>query len=159
MLKTFQTCLKIISIQKDQNKRTSNSVPSTVIANLTKLKEVRIVFNKYFVNISSTIWSMIKFSRNKFNKFLPDIDITSFFIKPAHKTEIRNIILCLNHLKPVSPDSISTKILKFSNDISSQLTELFKISFSLGVFPSILKPSKMIVILKKECKLKCYFLM
>ena len=47
------------------------------------------------------------------------------------------------------------KILKtLSNDISNQLSELFNLSFSLGVFPSILKSSKVIPVFKKESKLK-----
>ena len=56
--------------------------------------------------------------------------------------EIQNI-LSLNHLKAVGPNSIPTKILKFhSNGISHQSSELIHLSFSLSVFPSILKCSK-----------------
>ena len=56
--------------------------------------------------------------------------------------EIQNI-LSLNHLKAVGPNSIPTKILKFhSNGISNQSSELIHLSFSLSVFPSILKCSK-----------------
>ena len=43
------------------------------------------------------------------------------------------------------------KLLK--NDISSQLTEIFNISFSSGVFPSILKTAKAIPVHKKDSKL------
>ena len=118
-------------------------MPSAVIENnitLTKSKSIANAFNKHFINISGSIQSTIKFSKNKFHDFLPDIDIDSFFLKPVDKVEIKNSILCLNPLKAVGPNSIPTKILKlFSNDISSQFTELFSLSFSLGVFPSILK--------------------
>ena len=140
-------------------KRTSNSVSSAVIENnitLTKPKDIANAFNKYFINISSSIQSTIKFSRNKFHDFLRDIEVNSFSIKPVDEIEIKNIFLSLNPLKAVGPNSIVTKILKLlSNDISNQLSELFNLSFSLGVFPSFLKPSKAIPIFKKESKPKC----
>ena len=40
------------------------------------------------------------------------------------------------------------------NDISSQLSEIFNISFSSGVFPSILKTAKAIPVHKKDSKLR-----
>ena len=68
-------------------------------------------------------------------------------MKPVNKTEIEKIVV---------PNSIPTKILKLrsNNNVSNQLSELFNLSFSLGVFPSILKSSKVISIFKKESKLK-----
>ena len=150
---TWKGVKKLISLTK-----TSNSEPSAVIENnitLTKLEDIANAFNKYFINISRTIQSTIKFSRSKCHDFLPDIDINSFIIKPVDKTEMQNI-LSLNPLKAVDPNSVPTKILKLlSSDISNQLSELFNLSFLLGVFPSILKSSKIIPIFKKESKLKC----
>ena len=73
------------------------------------------------------IQSTVKFSRDRFHNFLPDIDLF-FFIKPVDKT-----ILSLN---PVDSNSILTKILKLlSNDISNQFSELFNLSFLPGVLP------------------------
>ena len=71
---------KLISLR-----RTSNSVPSTVIHNniiVTKPEDIANAFNKYFIIISGMIQSTIKFCRNKYLGFLPDIDINPFF----HKT-------------------------------------------------------------------------
>ena len=42
-----------------------------------------------------------------------------------------------------------------SNDISTQFAELFNLSFSEGVFPSILKTCKVIPIYKKDSQLNC----
>ena len=68
---------------------------------------------------------------------------------------IKNI-MSLNHLKAIGPNSIPTKILKLViNDVSSRLTELFNLSFTCGVFPLILKTSKVIPVYKKDSKLKC----
>ena len=42
-----------------------------------------------------------------------------------------------------------------NNYFSSQLTELFNLSFSRGVFPLILKPSTVKTVRKKDSELKC----
>ena len=91
--------------------------------------------------------------------FHPHINIFQIFLKvdllfPADKTEIENVISSLDSNKSVGPNSIPTKILKLlKNDIFSQLSEIFNISFSSGVFPSILKTDKIIPIHKKYLKL------
>ena len=54
----------------------------------------------------------------------------------------------------VGPNSFLSKILKLlKNDISSQLSEILNISFSSGIFPSILKTAKVIPVHKKDSKL------
>ena len=101
------------------------------------------------------IQSSIRYSNKNFSDFLPNIDIDSFFVSPTDSTEVSNIISSLNPLKAIRPNSIPTKILKLLNkDISNQLTVLFNLSFSSGVFPSILKVSKIIPIHKKTYLLK-----
>ena len=95
------------------------------------------------MNISSLSQSTIKFSRKKYHYFLSNIDINSFLIKPDSKIKSENNILSLNPIKPVTPNSIPTKILKLlSNDISVQLSELINLSFFLGNFPSVIKSRK-----------------
>ena len=75
-------------------------------------------------------------------------------MSPTDKSEIENIISSLDSNKSVGPNSIPIKILKLlKNDISSQLSEIFNISFSSGVFPSILKTAKVIPVHKKDSKL------
>ena len=75
-------------------------------------------------------------------------------MSPTDKTEIENVISSLDSNKSVGPNSIPTKILKLlKNDISSQLSEIFNISFSSGIFPSILKTAKVIPIHKNNSKL------
>ena len=125
-------------------KDSSFKVPSTIIKNnisLTNPKDILDAFNNYFSNVATCIKSSIKYSRNKlFFDFLLQIDKNSFSTNPTDKTEIKNIILSLDHLKSVGPNSISTKILKLlRNDISTQFAELFNHSSSEGVFSSILK--------------------
>ena len=77
-----------------------------------------------------------------------------FFVSATDKTVVENVISSLDPNKSVEPNSIATKILKLhKNDISSQLSEIFNISFFSGVFPSILKTAKVIPIDKKDSKL------
>ena len=139
-----------------------STVPSTIIEDnisfisLTNPKDIADAFSNYFSNVATGIKFSIKYSRNKFFDFLPQININSFFINPTDKTEIKNIILSLDPLRSIGPNSIPTKILKLlSNDISTQFAELFNLSFSEGVFPSILKTCKVIPIYKKDSQLNC----
>ena len=62
--------------------------------------------------------------------FSPTININSFYFNPSDELEVKNIILSLNPSKAINPISIPIKILKLLiNDLSSQLTELFNLSF------------------------------
>ena len=76
-------------------KRTSMSVSSAVSITLTKSEEISNVFNNYFVKISSTIQSTIKFSRKKFHAFFLDIDINSFSSNQLIKQRLK-ILFCLS---------------------------------------------------------------
>ena len=142
---TWKGIKRIISL-----KDSTSTVPSTIIEDnisLTNPKDIADAFSNYFSNMATGIKSSIKYYRNKFFDFLPQININSFFINPTDKTEIKKIILSLDPLRSIGPNGIPTKILKvLSNDISTQFAELFKLSFSEGVFPSILKTCKVIPI-------------
>ena len=74
-------------------------------------------------------------------------------LNPHDEVEVKNIVIFLNTLKNIGPNSIPTEIFKsLLNDVSSQLNELFNFSFLHGVFPLILKTSKVVPVYKK---LKC----
>ena len=72
-------------------------------------KDIANAFNKYFSNVATGIKSSIKYSRNKLFDFLPQINTNSFFIDPTDKTQIKNIILSLDPLKSIGPNSIPKK--------------------------------------------------
>ena len=76
---------------------------------LTNPKDIADAFKNYFSYVRIGIKSSMKYSRNKFFDFLPQININSFFIKPTDKTEIKNIILSLDPLKSIGPNSIPKK--------------------------------------------------
>ena len=107
--------------------------------------EISNIFNNYFSSIASKTKLNISFSHKHFSDFLKNRSNISFFVSPTDKTEIENVISSLDSNKSVGPNSIPAKILKLlKNDFSSQLSEIFNISFSSGVFPSILKTVKVI---------------
>ena len=96
----------------------------------------------------------ISFSLKHFSDFLKNRSNISIFISLTDKTEIENIISLLDSNKSAGLNSIPTKVLKvLKNDISSQLSEIFNISFSSVVFPSIPKTASVIPVHKKDSKL------
>ena len=65
------------------------------------------------------------------------------------------MISSLNESKSVGPNGLPAKVLKLlKSDISLQLTNIFNLSFSTGVFPSGFKIAKVIPIHKKDSQLK-----
>ena len=75
-------------------------------------------------------------------------------ITAGNKEEISKIISSLNiKNKSCGPNSIPTKVLHFVQDqISKHLATIFNLSFSAGIFPTILKTAKVILIHKKDSK-------
>ena len=123
---------------------------------LSNLQKIVNIFNDYFSTIAEKTKAKIGFLNKSFDNFLQRPNKNSFFLRPTSSDEITNLILSLNESKSVGPNGLPTKILKLlKNDISLQLTNIFNLSFSTGVFPSGLKIAKVIPIHKKESKLKC----
>ena len=78
------------------------------------------------------------------------------FITPTGAREVNLIMSSLNTDKSTGQNSLLTKILKLlKHGISSHLGGIFNLSFSLGVFQSILKINKVIPLHKKDSKLFC----
>ena len=138
-------------------KNISAKIPKTLTVDGTTISnpmEISDILNNYFSSIATKTKLNISFSNKHFSDFLNYRSNISFFVSPTDKTEIENAISSLDSNKSVGPNSFPTKILKlFKNDISSQLSEIFNISFFSGVFPSILKTSKVIPVHKKDSKI------
>ena len=80
----------------------------------------------------------------------------SIFIKPCTNKEIIDIISDLSSNKATGPNSIPIKIMKLTKDcITNNLSVLFDLSFSSGVFPNKLKIAKILPAFKKGSKLEC----
>ena len=143
---------KIIS---SNNSNHTFLIPITVNnETITNPSDIANAFNNYFAKVAIDIQSSIRFSKKKYYDYIPPLNIESFFLTPTGSTEVSNIIFSLNQNKSDGPTSIPIKILELLNkDISDQLAILFNQSFSPGIFPSILKASKIIPIYKKCSKL------
>ena len=112
------------------------------------------IFNDYFSSIAEKTKANIKFSNKSFQDFLHHPNEDSLFITLTDANEVNLIISSLNSDKSTGPNSLPTKILKLlKNEISTHLVDIFNLSFSSGVFPSILKIGKVIPVHKKESKL------
>ena len=121
-------------------KNISADIPKTLTVDGTTISnpmEILNIFNNYFSSIATKTKLNISFLHKHFSDFLKNRSNISFFVSPTDKTEIENGISSLDSNKSFGPNSIPTKILKLLKSyISSQLSELFNISFSSGVFPS-----------------------
>ena len=126
-------------------KNTSADIPKTLSVDGTTTSnpmEISNIFNNYFSSIASKIKLNISFSHKHFSDFLKNRFNISFFES------------AIDSNKSVGPNSIPTKALKLlKNDISSQVSGIFNISFSSSIFPSILKTAKVITIHKNTSKL------
>ena len=138
-------------------KNTSSDFPKYLSSNgytFTNQVDISNNFNNYFASVAETTKVSINYSRKHFSNFLKDKNQNSFFLSPTSKYEIQNIISSLNSNKSVGPSSIPTRILKLlKNDISTQLIDIFNISFSTGIFPTILKVAKVVLVHKEDSKL------
>ena len=95
------------------------------------------------VNIKQTLFRLFEKQSSKF-----------FFLSPTDKDEIALIISSLDSTKSVGPNSIPTKILKLlKNDNCCQIVDIFNMSLTSSVFPSVLKLAKVIPVHKKDSKL------
>ena len=122
-------------------------------------KKIVNIFNDYFSTIAEKTKAKVRFLNKSFDKFLQHPNENYFFPRSTSSDEITNLVLSLNESKSVGPNGLSTKILKpLQNDISLQLTNIFNLPFSTGVFPSGLKIAKFIPIHKNESKLNQNYL-
>ena len=73
--------------------------------------------------------------------------IVQYFLQPTDKEEIANIISSLSSSKAYYI------LFLLKNEISKQLADLFNLSFMTGVFPSVIKTAKVLLVFKKDSKL------
>ena len=138
-------------IKKIISSNNSNHIFLTAITvnneTITNPSDIANAFNNYFATVAIDIQSSIRFSKKKYYDYLLPLNIELFFLTPTDSTDVSSIISSLNQNKSDGPNSIPIKTLKLLNkDISDQLAIFFNQTFSSGIFPSILKTSKIIPI-------------
>ena len=111
------------------------------------------VFISYFASVADTVKQNINYSYIHFSGYLKHNN--SIFIQPTDSEEIANVA-SLNINKASGPFSIPNKILiLLKQDIYKKLADLFKLSFSSGSLPYVIKTAKLVSVFTKGCKLYC----
>jgi len=141
----------ITSILK-QNKKSKN-FPAQVMnqkGSLTKApKDIATAFNSYFSSIGKSLDANIPNSNNSFMKYMPPFTAQSIFLNPTDPSEIVDLINALSVSKACGPSSIPTNLLKAgSSFLATPISYMINQSFNLGIFPSVLKLSKVIPVYK-----------
>ena len=91
---------------------------------ITNQGKISNVFNNYFATIVGKTKESISPSQQNFSDFLKKRHQNSYFLSPANKSEMQNIISSLDSNKSIGPNSMPIKILKLiKKDISSQLAD------------------------------------
>ena len=144
---TTSTILKNTKKQPEKKPKMELDLNNKTESNSNIIAET---FNNFFVTIASDIDSKIIHTNTSYKEYLQGSVLNSFFLKPATKNEVISVIneMKINKLK--GPNSIPTKILEISNQITCKpLTYLINLSFSNGIFPDLLKTSNVIPIFKR----------
>ena len=123
---------------------------------LTAPKDIANSFNNFFCSVAPNIQWKINFAHKSLNHFLKNPCNESIFIKPCTNKEIIDILPDLSSNKATGPNSIPSKIMKLAKDCTAyNISVLFNVSFSSGVFPDKLKIPKFYQFFQKGSKLEC----
>jgi hypothetical protein len=141
----------IVSILK-QNKKSKYS-PAWVMnqnGSVAKApKDIATAFNNYFSSIGKSLDSSIPNSGNNFMSYMPPLTAQSLFLKPTDPGEVVDLINSLSVSKACGPNSIPTDLLKAGSSVlAAPISYLINQSFNLGIFPDVLKVSKVIPVYK-----------
>ena len=105
-------------------------------------------FNNFFASIAETTKKKQNILINIFH--LSNETSRTIFLQGRNT----NIISCLNSSKASGPIFISYSIIfLLKNEILKQLADLFNLSFTTGVFPSVLKTAKVVLVFKKRFRI------
>ena len=114
---------------------------------ITNPYDIANTINNYFASIAETTKKGIKYSHKHFSDYLSNEISNTIVLQPTDKEEIANIISSLNSNKASGQNSIPYRILfLLKNENSKQLADLFNLSFTTGVFPSVLKTAKVVLV-------------
>ena len=121
---------------------------------ITNPSDIANTFNNYFASIAETTKKSIKYSHKHFSDYLSNETSSTIFLQLTNQEEIATIISSFNSNKTSGPNSIPYRIsFLLTNEISKQLADLFNLSFTTGVFPSVLKTVKVVPVLEKDSTL------
>ena len=106
--------------------------------------------NNYFAAIAQSIKKHEIFTYF-FSDYLRNESNNAIFIQSTSKEDMASIISSLNSDKASGPNNMPYKILfPLKNEMSRQLTHLFKLSFMIFVFLLVLKTANVIPVFEKD---------
>lgn len=138
--------------------RKSKTIPtvSKLNVNGNHLSDSQLIanaFNDYFASIGQNLAQGIPSNGDNFRQYLCPANVNSFFFNDISGLEVSNVINSLKSSKSPGPDNICSFIIKLANNyICFPLSYLFNLCMLNGIFPSVLKTSKVIPLYKKGCK-------
>uniref|UniRef100_A0A7M5VBW5 Reverse transcriptase domain-containing protein n=1 Tax=Clytia hemisphaerica TaxID=252671 RepID=A0A7M5VBW5_9CNID len=148
MKKVWSGIRDIISSKTQNNSNISISIDGQI---QSKPDKVANHFNNFFTSIADDIRDKIPPSYQHFSSFLKHRNQNSIFLRPTSSDEVAKIIGSFSSSKSSGPNSIPIKILKILQDkISKPLSILINRSYHAGVFPEVLKISKVIPVFKNK---------
>jgi hypothetical protein len=155
--------LQILDKHKKNSKKTWETLKNVINAkrksikehnfehNGTKISDPKIIaerFNNFFVNVGPSLAAQIKTVPNTAQSYLIGCYNDNFFLSPTTDIEVSKIIGSLKNNSP-GYDNINAKVLKHSINIYLPiLVYIINLSFSSGIFPSVLKPANVIPLFK-----------
>ena len=129
--------------------------PQNIVINnktITDPKTIAEAFNEYFASVGSKLAQTIPHVNKSYIAYLTRPQCTSFYINPTTTKEIEEEISKLNTNKASGPYSIPVKLLKILTTVLSYpLSYLFKLLFSSGVVPDMIKIARVIPVYKAGC--------
>ncbi len=147
--KTWKTINSIVNIRKSK-RNTLTSIKS----NDEIISDPHIIansFNEFFRNIGPKLARNIPKSNLSHREFLKNPIQETFLAENCTSNEISDIINNLKNTKSCGTDNVPTSVVKLTKDIISEpLCMIFNCSFTTGIFPNILKVSKIIPVHKAD---------
>ena len=117
---------------------------------ISEPNEIANAFNDFFVSIGDT--GVLNTNRNiDFNQYMPLKTNCTLIFEEITVDNTRRIIDSLKPKTSTGVDSVSNKLLKFvKNAISEPLTIIINQMLRVGIFPDLLKISKVVPVYKKD---------
>ena len=136
----------------------NNSIPELFYNNetLSNKSDIANAFAEYFSEAGARLANNFPDEYNEFKRYLPPSISNSIHVAEISAIEIGDIIDKLPNKKSFGIDGISPFVLKLCKIfIVPPLQYIFNLSLNNGVFPSSLKKSKIVPLLKKGSRLDC----
>ena len=110
-------------------------------------------FNNFFVNIGKSTCANIQSNETSFDRYLINKPDCNFQFKSVTTEEVLSIINSLKLKSSRGVDELSNKVIKYIKDaIVEPLTVIINQMINTGIYPDLLKISKVIPLYKKDDK-------